>query len=97
MQSTPFTFDQLVDMLAQTIDDAAEASVPKGLEKEVGKALSEVVGFKEFLRATMSTDMRRYFAASPEEQKNIKGAFSRTVYLLALARSGSPERNLQLT
>lgn len=83
-----YTFDELVDMVAQTIDDAAEASLDKGLEKEVAKGLADVEGYYDFMKKTLSTDMRRYFAASPEEQKSIKGAFSRTVYLLGLARSG---------
>jgi hypothetical protein len=87
-----YTFDELVLMIAQTLENPAEASINKGMEREVAKGLSEVVGLKDFLKETMSADMRRYFAASEAEQPNIKGAFSRTVYLLGLARSGGDLR-----
>lgn len=86
------TFEELLQMLANKLD-AFEASVPKGLEREVAKGLSEVEGLTEFLKATLSADMRRHFSASEDEQRAIKGAFSRTVYLLALARS---KNNLQI-
>lgn len=84
-------FDKLVEEIAQSLPNPAEGFVSKEQEKAIGKALSEIEGFKEFLKATLSADMRRHFAASPIEQERIKGAFSRTVYLLGLARAGGEE------
>ena len=82
------TFEELVDEIAQVLPNPIDGFVEKGLEREVAKSLAEVVGLKEFLKATLSADMRRYFAASPVEQERIKGSFARTVYLLGLARTG---------
>lgn len=82
-------FDTLVDQIAQSLPNPAEGFVSKEQEKEIALALSQIEGLKEFFKATLSADMRRHFAATPVEQERIKGAFSRTVYLLGLARSGS--------
>jgi len=82
------TFEDLVEEIAQVLPTPVDGFVEKGLEREVAKSLAEVVGLKEFLKASLSADMRRFFAASPTEQERIKGHFSCLVYLLGLARTG---------
>ena len=86
-------FDTLVDEIAQTLENPVDGFVNKTLERDVAKGLSQVEGLTEFLKATLSADMRRYFAATGEEQERVKGSFSRTVYLLGLARSGKQEED----
>lgn len=83
--------DTLIDQIALLLPNPAESFINKEQEKAIGQALSEIEGFKEFMKLTMAADMRRHFSASPVEQERIKGAFARTLYLLGLARTGSGE------
>lgn len=77
-------FDEILAELVAAMDNPVAASVSKEQEQEIGKALSEVEGLHSFLKETMGADMRRYFSAAPEEQKQIKGAFARTAYIYSL-------------
>lgn len=91
---TERTFEDVLHELIALMDNPITAFVDKAQEVEIAKGLSEVEGLPAFLKATMGADMRRYFAASPTEQQQIKGAFARTVYLLGLA---VPKKNLDHT
>lgn len=83
--------DTLINELALLLPSPAESFISKEQEKAIGQALSEVDGFKEFLKLTMAADMRRHFSASPVEQERIKGAFARTLYILGMAKTGGGE------
>lgn len=87
-------FDEILHELIEAMDNPVAAFVSREEEAEVAKALSEVEGLPDFLKQTMGADMRRYFNATPEEQKQVKGAFARTAYFLSLA---VPKKNLDHT
>lgn len=85
------TFDEVFAELISVMDNPLDSYVSKKDEVELAETLSKVRGLPEFLRATMGADMKRYFAATPEEQQRIKGAFQRTMYLLSLS---VPKKNI---
>ena len=87
-------FEQILQELVESMDNPIATFVTKGDTAEISSALRNIKGLPEFLKQTMGADMRRYFAASPEEQAQIKGAFSRTAYLLSLA---VPRENMDHT
>lgn len=71
--------------------DMDVSGVPKELTAAFVKALKNNQDAPEWLRATLSEDVKRYFnAASPVEQLMVKGAYNRTRYLLKLLQS-TPE------
>lgn len=77
-------FDEILQELVQAMDNPVAAAVDKKQEASVAQILSEVEGLPQFLKETMGADMRRYFSAAPEEQRQIKGAFARTAYIYSL-------------
>lgn len=87
-------FDEIIAELASAVDNPLNAFVTKEEEREIAETLSTVSGLPAFLKQTMEADVRRYFNAAPEEQKMIKGAFTRTAYLLSLT---VPRQNKEAT
>lgn len=86
------SFNDILIELAEAIDNPIATKVPKEVENEIAHGLAQVVGLPDFLKLTMGADMRRYFNATPDEQKQIKGAFARTAYLLSLTL---PKQNFE--
>lgn len=78
-------FELILKELVEAMDNPVDVSVPKELENDISQALQQVEDLPTFWKLTMGSDMRRYFAASPEEQRQIKGAFARTAYLYSLS------------
>lgn len=69
------------------IDNLFEVSVDKKAEKDLFELLSDVEGFRDYLRATISDDVKRYYGATtPLEQAVIRGAVDRTRYFLKMIR-----------
>lgn len=69
--------------LASELGDPFEDSIDPEFEKSVMKDLRNVDGFHEYLRLTMSQDLKRYFAASNDTMRDqIKGHFSLAAYIL---------------
>lgn len=67
-----------------TLDMTITGVNPKLLEDTI-KGLKGVDGIEEFIRESMSADVKRYFTAgSPMEQLLVKGAYFRMQYLLNL-------------
>ena len=87
------SFEEILHELVQSMDNPVAAFVSKEQEIAIAKQLSEVEGLADFLKQTLGADMRRYFAATPAAQEQIKGAFSRTSYILSLA---VPKKNMDL-
>ena len=72
--------------------DMDVVGVPKELTAAFVKALKNNQDAPEWLRATMSEDVKRYFnAATPVEQLMVKGAYNRTRYILKLLQSTPAE------
>lgn len=72
--------------------DMDVVGVPKELTADFVKALKNNHDVSEWLRLTLSEDVKRYFnAATPVEQLMVKGAYNRTRYILKLLQS-SPEK-----
>jgi hypothetical protein len=69
------------------IEDLFGTSVDKKKERELFESLAHVEGLRDYLRATIADDVKRYYAAStPLEQALIRGASDRTRYFLKLLR-----------
>ena len=79
-----------LDILGQ-IDMGSGAN--KELLNDVIEELRSIQELPDFLRDTMSEDVKRYFnATSPVEQLMTKGAYFRTKWLLNLiAKKGDPK------
>lgn len=84
--------EEIIVELVEQLPDPRDAFVDRQHEQEIREVLGNIRGLPEFLKMTMSADMRRYFSASPEEQEQIKGAFRRTAYFLSLA---IPKANME--
>lgn len=81
LKVNPLTEDELLMMYANTINDCNDAVITPKLQEQIMKALSNVEGYADYLRVTISKDMQRYFnAQTPVDQLLIKGAANRTLY-----------------
>lgn len=69
-----------------------DISINSDVYKDVLSSVEEIDGFKDYLKETMATDMKRYFSAAKENQDTIKGAFLRTQYLLNVLNKISKEK-----
>jgi hypothetical protein len=81
LKKNPLTEDEVLSLYAQTITDCYDATISPKLHEQIMTALAGVEGYSDFLRATISKDMQRYFnAQTPLDQLLIKGAANRTLY-----------------
>lgn len=79
-----FTEEELLIELS-TFLDPTEMRMGRTAVADVFERLSNTEGVAEYLRNMMEMDMKRYFAASSDEQRaQIKGAYSRTAYLRSM-------------
>ena len=74
----------MVDIVDSLEDDPISTMIPAAQKAELADTLATVKGLPEYLKKTMSSDVRRYFSAPADQQQYIKGAFHRTLYLLSL-------------
>lgn len=74
--------EELASMLAESLGDINTLSIPDEKEEaKIYKELNAVEGIIDILRDTMVKDIRRYFAAQTEKERDIiRGAFSRTAH-----------------
>lgn len=85
LEKNPYTEDEVLAMAAEILRPLYGENIEKGEERKLFDKLLEVEGLGEYLRLTMARDLQRHFvAATPIEQMNIRGAFSRTLYLKSL-------------
>lgn len=78
--------------------DLDDANMTKEYTAKVFSGIKDSEMFADYLRDTMATDVRRYFAAQTDENRaQIKGAFARTAYIAAKLRNpfGNEIDNLQ--
>lgn len=73
---------ELGSRLAEKLGDIDSLNLTAEGVNQVFSDLSRVEGLLDFLRDTMVSDIRRYFAAQTEKERDIiRGGFSRTAYL----------------
>lgn len=58
--------------------------IDKDQEALIFKDVANIDGFMEYLRDTMSLDIKRYFSSPEEQHKLIMGSYYRTKYLYDL-------------
>lgn len=83
LKKNPLTEEQLLTLAVEMVDPRMDMF---SLEEEriIMDDLSKVERLPEYLTSLMNWDVRRHFkAASPVEQINARGAFSRTLFLKA--------------
>ena len=75
---------ELASKLANLLGDVDSVEITKEGTKELFQAMSSVDGLADFFRDTMMNDIRRYFAAQTDHERDIiRGGFARTSYLRA--------------
>lgn len=73
---------ELASKLAALTGDIESIEIAKEGKEEIFTDLAGVDGILDFLRDTMVNDIKRYFAAQNDHERDlIRGAFSRTAYL----------------
>ncbi len=78
----PFYKAPSMEEIILELGNLEENSLTKEQEVLVFKALSMVDGIQEFFRDTMAKDLRRYFVAQDDKEREmIRGAFLRTEYM----------------
>lgn len=75
--------DEILKALVGVMDATPENNITKELEASTFGSLQGNDSITQYLRETMSSDIKRYFSVSSDKERDqIKGAFSRTSYLL---------------
>ena len=78
----PYTEGDLEVLLLESYDDIIDDGIEKAEEEVILKQVGDVEGFVQYMRKMANNDMRRYFAAVTDKDRDvIRGAFARTVYL----------------
>ena len=69
-------------------------------EYDIFDKIAEIPGVEDYFRDTMSRDLKRFFAAQdPSVQNQVRGAYSRTLYMRSLLNrkpDGSVQKPLQM-
>ena len=77
------TLDEILVELVGKLENPQESTIDKKFETEVFGSLKGNEHITQYLRETLSCDVKRYFSASTDDERSqIRGAFSRTAYLL---------------
>lgn len=75
---------ELAAMLADKLGDLDVVDITKPGIKEIFQAMSGIDGLLDYLKDTMGADIKRYFAAQTDHERDlIRGAFARTSFLRA--------------
>ena len=78
------TIEEILLELANALANPIESEISDKLEVETFGSIQGNDHLTKYLRETLNCDMKRYYAASTDENRNqIRGAFNRTAYLLA--------------
>lgn len=76
---------ELSAALAAKMGDIQSIEITKDGAKEIYASMGNIDGLLDHLRDTMVNDIKRYFAAQTDaERQIIRGAFSRTSYFRSL-------------
>lgn len=87
------TEEDVFGLALRVLGDVWADRVDKKAEKELFSRMAEVDGIQDYLRATLSDDVKRYFQASSEpERDQIRGAFNRTLYFRSLLKAPAPKK-----
>jgi len=78
----PFTEYELSSMYLDTLGDLTDFVHNEKEETKMFNDVKGISGFAEYLRAMSAYDVRRYFSAENDKQRDlIKGLFARAIYL----------------
>lgn len=73
---------ELAGRLAMLLGDTDSVEMTKDATKEIFTAMGGIDGILDYLRDTMVADVKRYFAAQNDHDRDIiRGGFSRTAFL----------------
>lgn len=64
-------------------------------EFELFEKMSAIDGIEEYLRDMMSRDLKRYFAATKDQQDQIRGAYMRAMYFRAMLNRKNADDDLK--
>lgn len=81
----PENEEEVLNLALDSIGDFTDLKLDKKFEKEVFDNVAGIDGVKEYLRDTIAQDVKRYFKASTDSERDqVRGAYSRTLYLRSL-------------
>lgn len=66
-----FSEDELLDMLSQVIGNPMETQIDPDDHVRIIDEMSKIEGVQEFFRNTMGIDMRLYFLAKSDKERDI--------------------------
>lgn len=93
MNKENFTTDELLLMLAESLDNPLNSEIDAKAEAQIFHQLSKVDGLHTYLKNVLGKDILLYFqATSEEDRKVIRGAYQRMAHWKALMTKHS---NLQ--
>lgn len=98
LEKKPYTEDEILDMFVSVMGKIYGDKVDKKQEREIFDKIMEVEGVNDYFRDTLGADIQRYYVASTrEEQLQVRGAFSRTLYLKGLLKKQTKKNPLNVT
>lgn len=84
-ENVPLTEEDIYNLIVDHYEELFDSEYDKKEEKKLFDTLSKMEGFGAYLKATLGMDIKRYFKAVTEPERwQIRGAFSRTLYLRGL-------------
>lgn len=81
IQKNKITDVELSKLIVDKWGEDLDSSIDKKTEDAIFVKVSEVDGFNEYLRQTITKDIKRYFSALPAQQQEVRGALMRTAYI----------------
>lgn len=86
LEQQDLSLEEVSSLAARTLGPVfSNERISKQDEFEMFNKMAEIPGIKEYMRDTMSRDLKRFFSAiDPKQQDQVRGAFSRALYWLGL-------------
>jgi hypothetical protein len=79
-----YTDIELSEKLAAKLGNSDLMELPEAAHARIYKEMANIDGIQDLFRDTMVADLRRYFAATNDHDRDlVRGGFSRTAYLRA--------------
>lgn len=72
--------------------DTLDNVIDKKEESRIFDAISNIDGIKEYFKKTLSSDIKRHFTCTKEQQDIVEGAYSRTMYFYKLILKALSEK-----
>ncbi len=101
LETQDLSIEEISSLAIKTLGSLfTNETLTKQDEYDVFDRIAEIPGADEYFRDTMSRDLKRFFAAQdPSAQNQVRGAYSRTLYMRSLLNrkdDGKVQKPLQM-